>query len=249
MYDFINDKDLCEFFNVNPEEEQNQKFSLNNREEVSIFEKQLHKHVKSETGISHCSLNLLQAFDYCMTLDERGATLFSALLDLKITIAFLFIDFIKYAPDYKSLNKKDGTDILEDESLFNKKMKMLHHNIDLAIRYRAFYDKLMGVLLLLLEPSKYNEYNDKKGSRKKNFFNLVGDNIDNASLLALQQQITYLDDKYRTPEVHQTGSMRTWVLTSQDLFLDKQLNLMNYMNWIIGYAEWLDKMIKAGVGS
>ncbi|MBQ0120491.1 MAG: hypothetical protein KBT13_05130 [Bacteroidales bacterium] len=39
------------------------------------------------------------------------------------------------------------------------------------------------------------------------------------------------------------GSMRTWVLTSQDLFLDKQLNLMNYFNWVLGYADWIDTVI------
>lgn len=37
--------------------------------------------------------------------------------------------------------------------------------------------------------------------------------------------------------------MRTWGLTSQDLFLDKQLNLMNYFNWVLGYADWVDTVI------
>ena len=38
--------------------------------------------------------------------------------------------------------------------------------------------------------------------------------------------------------------MRTWVLTSQDLFLDKQLNLMNYFHWVLGYADWIDEVTK-----
>lgn len=97
-----------------------------------------------------------------MVLKENGPKLFAALLDLKITIAFLFIDGVKYAPDFNALNRKDGTNILENEALFNKKMKMLHHNIDLAIRYRAFYDKFMGVTVMLQNPSKYEEYNKAK---------------------------------------------------------------------------------------
>ena len=203
----------------------------------------LNKHVETETHLPFHSLNLTRAFDYCMVLKENGPKLFAALLDLKITIAFLFIDGVKYAPDFNALNRKDGTNILENEALFNKKMKMLHHNIDLAIRYRAFYDKFMGVTVMLLKPIKYEDYNNAK-SRKKLFPNLVKGLLDDKSITTLIEQVTYLDDNYRTPEVHQTGSMRTWVLTSQDLFLDKQLNLMNYFHWVLGYADWIDEVTK-----
>lgn len=242
MYDFSNNEELRSFFNINPELETSQKFVLHNREEVTSFETMLNKHVETETRISFRSLNLTRAFDYCMALKEDGAKLFAALLDLKITIAFLFIDGIKYAPDFNALNRKDRANILKDEALFNKKMKMLHHNIDLAIRYRAFYDKFMGVTVMLLNPSKYGVYNNAR-SRKKVFPNLVKGLLDDESISTLIEQVTYLDENYRTPEVHQTGSMRTWVLTSQDLFLDKQLNLMNYFNWVLGYADWIDSII------
>lgn len=95
---------------------------------------------------------------------------------------------------------------------------------------------------MLLTPSKYEAYNDAK-SRKKIFQSLVKGFLDDESISTIIEQVTYLDKNYRTPEVHQTGSMRTWVLTSQDLFLDKQLNLMNYFNWVLGYADWIDKVI------
>ena len=243
MYDFSNSEELRSFFNLNPELEPSQRFILHNREEVTFFETMLNKHVETETHLPFHSLNLTRAFDYCMVLKENGPKLFAALLDLKITIAFLFIDGVKYAPDFNALNRKDGTNILENEALFNKKMKMLHHNIDLAIRYRAFYDKFMGVTVMLLKPIKYEDYNNAK-SRKKLFPNLVKGLLDDKSITTLIEQVTYLDDNYRTPEVHQTGSMRTWVLTSQDLFLDKQLNLMNYFHWVLGYADWIDEVTK-----
>lgn len=242
MYDFSNSEELRSFFNINPELETSQKFVLHNREEVTSFETMLNKHVETETHLPFRSLNLTRAFDYCMSLKEDGPKLFAALLDLKITIAFLFIDGIKYAPDFNALNRKDRANILKDEALFNKKMKMLHHNIDLAIRYRAFYDKFMGVTVMLLNPSKYEVYNNAR-SRKKVFPNLVKGLLDDESISTLIEQVTYLDENYRTPEVHQTGSMRTWVLTSQDLFLDKQLNLMNYFNWVLDYADWIDSII------
>lgn len=245
MYDFSNSEELRSFFNINPELEPSQRFVLQNREEVTSFEAMLNQHVETETHLSFHSLNLALAFDYCMELEENGAKLFAALLDLKITIAFLFIDGIKYAPDFNALNRKDGANVLKDEALFNKKIKMLHHNIDLAIRYRAFYDKFMGIVIMLLNPSQYGKFltKSKKESSKAKFKKMTKGLLDDESIDTLIKQVTYLDENYRTPEVHQTGSMRTWVLTSQDLFLDKQLNLMNYFNWVLGYADWMDSII------
>ena len=96
---------------------------------------------------------------------------------------------------------------------------------------------------MLLNPSKYEVYNNAR-SRKKVFPNLVKGLLDAESISTLIEQVTYLDENYRTPEVHQTGSMRTWVLTSQDLLLDKQLNLINYFNWVLRYADWIDEVTK-----
>lgn len=245
MYSPSNNEELRNFFNINTDLEQSQRFTLHNRDEVETFETMLHKHVEAETHLPFHSLNLVHAFDYCMTLDENGGTLFAALLDLKITIAFLFIDAIKYAPDFNALNRKDGSNILEDDALFNKKMKMLHHNIDLAVRYRAFYEKFMGIVILLRNPLQYDYFIDKerKKSTKAKFKDIINGYVEDEIVSTFLEQATYLDDKYRTPEVHKVGSMRTWVPTSQDLFLDKQLNLMNYFNWVLWYADWIDAVI------
>lgn len=83
-----------------------------------------------------------------MTL-PKGGRLFTALVDLKITLAFLFIDSIRATPDGNSINRKDDINILS-------------------------------------------------------------------------KSIFHLDDTFRTPEVHQTGRMCKWVLSSQDLFLDNE---------------------------
>ena len=128
-----------------------------------------------------------------MTL-PKGGRLFTALVDLKITLAFLFIDSIRATPDGNSINRKDDINILSNPVLFKKKLKMLHKNIDIALRYRAFYDKFMGI--------------------------------------------------FRTPEVHQTGRMRKWVLSSQDLFLDNEFDLLGYMNDILNLSIWLDELIE-----
>lgn len=51
MYDFTNNEELRNFFNVNPELESSQRFILHNREEVISFETMLNKHVETETHL------------------------------------------------------------------------------------------------------------------------------------------------------------------------------------------------------
>ena len=98
----------------------------------------------------------------------KGGRLFTALVDLKITLAFLFIDSIRATPDGNSINRKDDINILSNPVLFKKKLKMLHKNIDIALRYRAFYNKFMGILLALC-PNDYDSF-IKADSRKKEFW-------------------------------------------------------------------------------
>lgn len=52
-----------------------------------------------------------------MTL-PKGGRLFTALVDLKITLAFLFIDSIRATPDGNSINRKDDINILSNPVLF-----------------------------------------------------------------------------------------------------------------------------------
>ena len=120
---------------------------------------------------------------------------------------------------------------------------MLHKNIDIALRYRAFYDKFMGILVLALCPDDYDSF-IKADSRKKEFGKKMVGHLDSSSIKSLIASISHLDDTFRTPEVHQTGRMRKWVLSSQDLFLDNEFDLLGYMNDILNLSIWLDELIE-----
>ena len=172
---------------------------------------------------------------------EQGGRLFAALFDLKITVAFLFIDSIKAAPDGDSMNRRDDIDILSNPVLFKKKLKLLHENIDLVMRYRAFYDKFMGVLVLAFCPDEYDSF-VKADSRKKEFGKKMAGHLDSSDIKSLNASISHLDDTFRTPEVHQTGRMRKWVLSSRDLFLDNEIDLLGYMNDILNLSIGLDEL-------
>ena len=160
--------------------------------------------------------------------------------------------FAKY-PDIAALAKADPLDveaIVRPCGLGKSKakdicacMKMLHENIDLVMRYRAFYDKFMGVLVLAFCPDEYDSF-VKADSRKKEFGKKMTDHLDPCEIKSLNASISHLDDTFRTPEDHQTGIMRKWVLSSRDLFLDNEIDLLVYMNDILNLSIGVDELIE-----
>jgi len=242
IYSSAAEKERREFFGIDANTFKDQEFKLRNKSEVVRFNELLEEYVHDEINIPFYAITLPSWFDKCMTLPE-GRRLFTALVDLKITLAFLFIDSIKATPDGNTINRKDDINILSNPVLFKKKLKMLHKNIDIALRYRAFYDKFMGILVLALCPDDYDSF-IKADSRKKAFEKKMVGHLDSSSIKSLIASISHLDDTFRTPEVHQTGRMRKWVLSSQDLFLDNEFDLLGYMNDILNLSIWLDELIE-----
>ena len=235
-------EDRHNFFGIDVNSFKDQEFKLNDKSEVIRFNELLENYVYDEIHISFSAISLPAWFDKCMAI-EQGGRLFAALFDLKITVAFLFIDSLKAAPDGDSMNRRDDIDILSNPVLFKKKMKMLHENIDLVMRYRAFYDKFMGVLVLAFCPDEYDSF-VKADSRNKEFGKKMTDHLDPCEIKSLNASISHLDDTFRTPEVHQTGRMRKWVLSSRDLFLDNEIDLLGYMNDILNLSIGVDELIE-----
>ena len=235
-------EDRHNFFGIDVNSFKDQEFKLNDKSEVIRFNELLENYVYDEIHISFSAISLPAWFDKCMAI-EQGGRLFAALFDLKITVAFLFIDSLKAVPDGDSMNRRDDIDILSNPVLFKKKMKMLHENIDLVMRYRAFYDKFMGVLVLAFCPDEYDSF-VKADSRKKEFGKKMTDHLDPCEIKSLNASISHLDDTFRTPEVHQTGRMRKWVLSSRDLFLDNEIDLLGYMNDILNLSIGVDELIE-----
>lgn len=215
---------------------------MKNRDEVVRFSELLDYYVHDEAQLPFHGIDLLRWYDYCMKIGNGGGRLFSAILDLKITYAFVFVDFHRIVPGLKVVNQKDTPDVLADPMSFKEKMTLLHSNIDMVIRYRSFYDKFMGVLVLLLCPDKYRKFGSS-GSRKSDFKKIMVDYIDFESLDSLYTIISSLDNDFRTAEVHQTGRMRKWVLGGRDCFVDNSVKLGGYFNNILTHANWLDELI------
>lgn len=237
------------FFGIDADAVNSQMFSLNNKEEVKRFSELIERYVNEETHLPFHGIDIPRWFDKCMAMEEeKGGKLFPAILDLKITFAFVYIDFYKTIPGYEALNSKETPNIMSDPALFKQKTALLHDNIDMAIRFRTFYDKLMGVLVLMYCPDNYKKLGkpskNKPGSRKADFKKYMDGYIDSESLDSLYTTISELDDKFRTPEIHQTGRMRKWVLGGRDSFLDNAISLGGYFNNILNLAIWFDELLE-----
>lgn len=243
IYGTFDVEERRKFFGIDADILKSQEFSLKNKEEVVRFAKLIQGYVEEETHLPFHWIDLSRWFDKCMTKEENGGRLFSAILDLKITFAFVFVDYHRTLPGLKLLNSKESPNILTDANIFKEKIALLHDNIDMAIRFRTFYDKFMGVLVLLLCPNKYKKLGSS-GSRKSDFRKLLDGHLDSKSLDIIFKTISWLDEKYRTAEVHQTGRMRKWVLGGRDCFVDNAVELGGFFNSILSLSDWLDKLLE-----
>ena len=97
--------------------------------------------------------------------------LLNAYVDLELTYLFMMKDSLFACGTQNSLRdtgKAEPSSVLDNFSLFARKMDILYSLSAFSFRIRAFWDKYMGVLFLLYESQKYEKYIKSK-SRKKFF--------------------------------------------------------------------------------
>ena len=100
--------------------------------------------------------------------DRINGKLLNAYIDLELTYLFMFKDSIKAASTHNRLHNTGKTElgsILDDFDLFSDKMDILYFLSAFSFRIRAFWDKYMGVLILLHEDQKYEKYIKDKSRR------------------------------------------------------------------------------------
>ena len=140
---------------------------------------------------------------------QRGdaTRLFAAVYDLEITFLFMEMDIcstagthnLQFAPGRPHENSVP----LFSDAAFAGKMDTLEHLTAFALRCRAFWDKVMGVLFLLSEPAKYDAFTSNR-SRRRFFANRAAEWPDPPShLLGFLQDPNFraLDPKPRFPDI------------------------------------------------
>jgi hypothetical protein len=223
-------------------------FKLNNSEEVKLFCERLDNFQKSKVGVALPYIDLNVAFEKLQGFSE-GGRLFTALLDLKLNFVMLNIDSMKASGiwnQYFSTGKLVGGSVLDNQLKFNGKSEMQYYQGNFIPRYRAIWDKLLGILILMFMPDSYEKFRRAK-SRKKEFEKLCKEipQIPEEFVKNVIKGIADFDQSFRTPEIHGTGTLRKWNFTMLASHETPLREFGNYWNWLLPILSELDKVIKA----
>ena len=198
--------------------------------------------------------------------DREGATkLFAAVYDLEITFLFMEVDIcsvagthnLQFAPGRRHENSVP----LLDDAAFAGKMDNLGHLTAFALRCRAFWDKVMGVLFLLCEPAKYEAF--VKAPRRKRFFgksavewsdppphllrfledpNFRGLDPNPRFPQIIERVMEHLDG-IRTAEAHGTGTLRKSALGTVPMGESGHASLLTHYNIALGTMRALRRTL------
>lgn len=184
---------------------------------------------------------------------EDHARVFAALLDIRLTFASMHMDMHGMGAiwnDKFSKGRLEGGSILESEEKFFGKMRIHHHSTGFILRCRAFWDKWMGILVLLLHPREYEKFLGAK-SRRRYFERLTVEqglpiNADAASDIC--KHVSALDDRFRTAEAHGAGVLRKWTLSMMSLGDNDSVELIRFWNVANGAMLELGRLLNARRG-
>lgn len=208
-------------------------FTLNSREEVNSFQELLEGYSRETFQTSLPHISLVDAYDYLHT-QANGGRVFTALLDLQINFLMVFADIYSMGATWNRLfskGKLEGGSVLDSSVKFNGKMEIHRANTSFVLRYRAIWDKIMGLLILMHAPTQYEKFIGAK-SRKKEFVKIAKATkfADDIFLGTLEELLTNFDDRFRTAEAHGSGVLRKYSFAMESLEKNPQIELVEYWN-------------------
>lgn len=214
-------------------------FQLNGREEVARFEASVSAYLSLRTPLDANHVSLVAAYDFCLRRAD-GGKLFAAILDVFINFSIIrceLNDVIAAWGRRDAHRKIESNRILESTNTFQAAMDVQRYTSSFTYRYRALWDKLMGLLILLYAPESYESFSSSK-SRKKVFARIVRDKnlLTEENKKALSLMLEWFDNEFRTPEAHGTGTLRKWsfaVLIPREDPTQKLIMYWNLMNDVV----------------
>ena len=240
-------------------------FVIRSSREAEAFQLRLSQYRKRRCGRDDLlsSGYMRDLFSYA---DREGATkLFAAVYDLEITFLLMEVAIcsaagthnLQFAPGRRHENSVP----LLDDAAFAGKMDNLGHLTAFALRCRAFWDKVMGVLFLLCEPARYEGF--AKASRRKRFFAknaaewpdppphllrfLEDPNFreldPNPRFPHILERVMEHLDGIRTAEAHGTGTLRKTTLGTVPLGESGNAELLAHYNIALGTMKALRRTL------
>jgi len=221
-------------------------FSLKSRDEVLRFEELLDNYSSSLTRLPLRHISLLESYDRLIKRED-GARIFSSILDIRINTVLLFLDAHAVGATWNALfssGKLEGGSVLESREKFFGKIEIHRFNSSYVLRYRAIWDKIMGLIILVYSPGEYERFSGAK-SKKKAFVKIANTHgfLESETVLSLSNLLAEFDEKFRTPEAHGTGSLRKYSFTMESLADNPQIELIEYWNIINSFLTDLGRSI------
>ena len=157
--------------------------------------------------------------------------LLNAYIDLELTYLFMMKDVHLAGGmnnQLQSRGKIASGSVLEDFELFSGKADILYALSALSFRVRAYWDKLMGILFLLYEYERYEEFIGAR-SRKAYFFK----NAQDWSEISLHFRKCL------------TNTVRTWLIHSEQREAASEID---NLNWIVPFPDPFLKIMGDVIG-
>lgn len=208
-------------------------FRLETCEEVAEFDSLLQAYESAHAGQAVPHISLVKIYDICQH-SEQGGRIFVSFLDIRLSFSYLHLAVTKMFGTWNqkfSPGKLAGGKVIDSPQKFFGKMEIHQSATEFVHRYRALWDKVMGLLVLLHCPDEYDNYCGAK-SRRKYFKRLakvtpqIGEELGSSWAILLEA----FDNRFRTPEVHGTGSLRKWSFQMIGLNENPQVELADYWN-------------------
>jgi hypothetical protein len=170
---------------------------------------------------------------------EISPKIFASIVDIQINFLYLHVDSVTSGGYSNVINREyairtnSGSELPLNEAIATL-IKIHHADTAFCLRYRAIWDKIMGLCFLLYCPEKYEQYNKAK-SKIKFFTNNLSNNSDVKNLInnyaivgSLQDFLREFEEGIRTPEIHGTGVLRKYAFNIDP---EKRINFgMSYWN-------------------
>jgi hypothetical protein len=225
-------------------------FEISTAEEVGAFESGINLYVKSKTGFDSLAHFSLVRVQQALLDDPDGGRLFAAIVDLRISLSLLEQHVLALGGlSNKSIPSADDEKVGWDHhSSFILRMEIHDHANAFVLRFRSIWDKIMGILVLRLQPDRYDSFCQSK-SKKKSFRKIFPTHsvVPVAFVDAAEKIIQSFDDRHRTPEAHGTGTLRKVSFTWTELQSSSPMALLGYWNFLNDVVHTLAKVFDPGL--
>lgn len=138
-----------------------------------------------------------------------------------------------YNDDIKN-TQKHAISIFNSINFFEQRMELHRIATEFTLRYRAAWDKLLGLMILIYSPDEYDKF--QKSKEKLKSFNKIAKEWHFEDTTDITMQISEFNNKFRTAEAHNSGVWRKWAFVIQNGVDDPREELMDAFN------EFLDNL-------